>query len=100
MNTSQANAIVLRDFEGNYYVLPSEIVERARVPEARRAELQAALGEGDVSAYGMTQSFGGSRVTLDGSYLVDEEIEPWPATEPVRGGGLVSALRMLTGSRF
>jgi len=100
MNTSQANAVVLRDFDGNYYVLPSAVLERARVPDSRRADLEAALGEGDVSAYGMTQALGGSRVTLDGSYFVDEEIEPWPATEPVRGAGLVSALRMLTGSRF
>jgi hypothetical protein len=97
MNT---NAVVLRDFEGNYYVLPSEVVERARVPEARRAELEAALGGDDVTAYSMTQSIGGSRVTLDGSYLLDEEIEPWPATDPSRGAGLVSAIRMLTGSRF
>ena len=100
MNTSQANAIVLRDFEGNYYVLPSEVVARARVPEARRAEMEAALGGGDVTAYSMTQSFGGSRVALDGSFLLDEETEPWPATEPARGAGLMSALRMLAGSRF
>jgi len=97
MNT---NAVVLRDFEGNYYVLPSEVVERARVPEARRAELEAALGGDDVTAYSMTQSIGGSRVTLDGSYLLDEEIEPWPATDQSRGAGLVSAIRMLMGSRF
>ena len=100
MNTREANAIVLRDFEGNYYVLPPEVVERARVPEARRADLEAALGEGDVTAYGMTQSFGGGRVTLDGSYLVDEQVDPWPATQLAPGAGLLSALRMFTGSRF
>ena len=100
MNTTHAKAMVLRDTQGNYYVLPPDVVERARVPDERRPELEAALGGGDVTAYGMTDSVGGGLVALDGSYLVDEEVEPWPVIQSPRRAGLVSAMRMLTGSRF
>ena len=100
MNTEQVKAMVLRDGQGNYYVLPPDVVERARVSASRVAELEAALGGGEVTGYGMTDAVGGGLVALDGSYLVDEEVEPWPVIQSGRGAGLMSAMRMLTGSRF
>jgi hypothetical protein len=98
MMPEHAKAMVLRDAQGNYYVLPPEVVERARVPDERRAEIEAALGE--VTAYGMNGAVGGGLVDLDGSYIVDEEVDPWPVIDSTRESGFVSAVRMLTGSRF
>ena len=95
----QPKAMVLRDADGNYYVLPMDIVERARVPVEREAELEAAMGGGDVTGYAMRGAVGGGIVELDGSYLVDEETDTWPVVQ-TRGSGVVSAIRMLTGSRF
>jgi hypothetical protein len=93
--------MVLRDADGNYYVLPLDVVERARVPAERRAELEAAIDTGEVSGYAMVGAVGGGIVHLDGSYVVDEETDAWPVVvESPRTTGIVSALRMLTGSRF
>jgi hypothetical protein len=100
MRTDQAKAMLLRDMEGNYYVLPLDVIERARVPEERKAALEAALGGGDVAGYGMAGAVGGGIVELDGSYLVDEEVESWPVVESPGGAGIGSALRMLVGNRF
>jgi hypothetical protein len=100
MTRSESKAMVLRDAEGNYYVLPMDVVERARVPAERQAELEAAIGGNEVSGYAMGGAVGGGIVALDGSYLVDEEVDAWPVVESPRGGGIVSALRMITGSRF
>ena len=51
MTNDHSKAMVLRDAEGNYYVLPIEVMERARVPKERVAEVEAAIGE--VTAYSM-----------------------------------------------
>src|SRR6266542_4125716 len=53
MGTEHSKAMVLRDAQGNYYVLPLDVVERARVPAERQAELEAALGGGEVAGYSM-----------------------------------------------
>jgi hypothetical protein len=98
MTNEHSKAMVLRDAEGNYYVLPIEVMERARVPKERVAEVEAAIGE--VTAYSMGGAVGGGIVELDGSYLVDEEVEGWPVVEPSRGAGIISAMRMMAGSRF
>ena len=100
MGTEHSKAMVLRDAQGNYYVLPLAVVERARVPAERQAELEAAIGGGEVSGYSMVGALGGSIMEVDGSYLVDEETEAWPVVETPRGGGLVSAMRMIAGTRF
>jgi hypothetical protein len=92
--------MVLRDAQGNYYVLPLDVVERARVPAQRQAELEAAIGEGEVSGYSMVGAVGGGIMEVDGSYLVEEETEAWPVVETPRSGGLVSAIRMIAGTRF
>jgi hypothetical protein len=101
MTDTEPRAMVLRDAEGSYYVFPMDLVERARVPAEREADLEAAIGRGsgEVSGYAMRSAVGGGIVTLDGSYLVDEEVDVWPVVES-RGAGLLSAMRMITGSRF
>ena len=98
MTNDHNKAMVLRDSEGNYYVLPIEVMERARIPAERVAEVEAALGE--VTAYAMGSAVGGGILELDGSFLVDEEVEGWPVVETPRGAGIISAMRMITGSRF
>jgi hypothetical protein len=98
MTNEQSKAKVLRDAEGNYYVLPIDVMERARVPQERVAEVEAAIGE--VTAYSMGSAVGGGILELDGSYLVDEEVDAWPVVETRRGAGIISAMRMITGSRF
>jgi len=101
MGDERSRAMVLRDAVGNYYVLPLEVVERARVPVERQAELEAALDTGEVSGYAMVGAVGGGIMPLDGSYVVDEETDAWPLViESPRSAGLVSALRMLAGTRF
>jgi len=100
MATEHSRAMVLRDAQGNYYVLPLDVVERARVPAERQAELEAAVGGGEVSGYSMVGAVGGGIVEVDGSYLVDEETEAWPVVETPRSGGFVSAMRMIAGTRF
>ena len=101
MENEHSKAMVLRDAQGNYYVLPLDVVERARVPAERQAELEAAIGGSEVSGYAMVGAVGGGIVQLDGSYLVDEQTDAWPVVdEAPRGAGIVSALRMITGTRF
>ena len=100
MGTEHSRAMVLRDAQGNYYVLPLDVVERARVPAERQAELEAALGGGEVSGYAMVGAVGGGIMEVDGSYLVDEEVDAWPVVDTPRGAGIISALRMMSGSRF
>jgi hypothetical protein len=48
----------------------------------------------------MVGAVGGGIIEVDGSFLVDEETEAWPVVEIPRSGGLVSALRMIAGTRF
>ena len=48
-------AVVLRDDEGNYYLLPKQIVEAARVPSEQVAHLEEALPE--VGGYAMRGAF-------------------------------------------
>jgi hypothetical protein len=98
MTNEHAKAMVLRDAQGNYYVLPMDVMERARVPTEREAELEAAIGE--VTGYAMGGAVGGGIVELDGSYLVEDEVDAWPVVETPRGTGIISAMRMMTGSRF
>ena len=100
MENERSRAMVLRDAQGSYYVLPLDVVERARVPAERQAELEAAIGGGDVSGYAMVGAVGGGIVEIDGSYLVDEETDTWPVVDTRRGAGIVSAMRMIAGSRF
>src|SRR3979490_102630 len=98
MTNEHAKAMVLRDAEGNYYVLPMDVMERARVPAERVAEVEAAIGE--VTGYSMGGAVGGGILPLDGSFLVDEEVDAWPAVDTPRGAGIISAMRMIAGSRF
>ena len=46
--------VVLRDGQGRYYLLPRTALERARVPEEQQADLEEALGGGDVSGFGFS----------------------------------------------
>jgi hypothetical protein len=45
-----SEAVVLRDDEGNYYVLPRETVEAGRVAEADRPQLENLI-EGETSGF-------------------------------------------------
>jgi hypothetical protein len=99
MGNQETSAMVLRDSAGNYYVLPMSVVERARVPKEREAELEAAMGE--VTGYANQATVGGGVMQLDGSFLVDDETDAWPVVEQSpRSAGIVSAMRMLAGNRF
>jgi hypothetical protein len=100
MKQEQTKAMVLRDMDGNYYLLPLDVVQKARVPEESKAEIEAAIGGGDVAGYDMAGAVAGGIVDIDGSFMVDEDVEPWPVVPPPRGGGLGSAIRMLAGTRF
>jgi len=100
MDNQHAKAMVLRDAQGNYYVLPLDVVERGRVPAERQAELEAAIGSGEVSGYAMMGAVGGGIMDVDGSYLVDEETDTWPVVQSPRTAGIVSAMRMIAGTRF
>ena len=100
MTERDVQAMVLRDAVGNYYVLPMDVVERARVPAERQADLEAALSGGDVTGYAMGGAVGGGVVTLDGSFMVDEQTESWPVVETPGGTGIFSAVRMIAGTRF
>ena len=100
MDHEHSKAMVLRDAQGNYYLLPLDVVERARVPVERQAELEAAIGGGEVSGYSMVGAVGGGIMDVDGSYLVNEETDAWPVVETPRSGGIVSAIRMIAGTRF
>src|SRR5258708_22413197 len=95
MGTEPSRAMVLRDAQGNYYVLPLDVVERARVPAERHAELEAALGGGEVSGYSMVGAVGGGVMDVDGSYLVNEETDAWPVVETPRSGGSVVGKRVV-----
>ncbi len=101
MANEHSKAMVLRDAQGHYYVLPLDVVERARVPAERQADLETAIGSGEVTGYTMVGAVGGGIMQLDGSYLVDEETDAWPVVVSApRSTGLVSAIRMLAGRRF
>jgi hypothetical protein len=50
MTQDQQQALVLTDTAGNYYVLPLDVLERARLSAEQTAELQRLLG-GEVSGY-------------------------------------------------
>jgi hypothetical protein len=99
MANEQSRAMVLRDAAGNYYVLPMSVVESARVPKEREAELEAAIGE--VTGYASQATVGGGIMQLDGSFLVEEETDAWPVAEQTHGTtGILSAMRMIAGNRF
>jgi hypothetical protein len=45
------DSFILADQEGNYYVVPVETFARGRVPAERKADIEAALREHDVTGY-------------------------------------------------
>ncbi len=45
MTDNQTFALILKNQEGDYFVLPQELVEQRRVPEERRAEIEQLLAE-------------------------------------------------------
>jgi uncharacterized protein YbjQ (UPF0145 family) len=48
----QNQALILRDQQGTFYVIPAEAVEAGRVPADKQQALQDALS-GEVSGYGL-----------------------------------------------
>lgn len=52
MTTNQIATLIFKDQAGEYYVLPQALLERGRVPEERREELEQALsGADDVTGH-------------------------------------------------
>jgi hypothetical protein len=51
MKNEQTSVLVVRDGAGDYFLLPTDVLERGRVPEARKAEVAQLLDEPDVSGY-------------------------------------------------
>ena len=47
---ANAQGLIIRDSDGNFYVISSETLESSRVPSERKAELEEAL-KGDVSGF-------------------------------------------------
>ena len=47
----QNQALILRDQQGDFYVIPAEAVEAGKVPADKADQLQSALGS-EVSGYG------------------------------------------------
>jgi hypothetical protein len=56
MTTQSNDTFVLRDGEGNIYLVSRQVLEAGRVPENKKAALQQAL-EGEVSGYFFGPSF-------------------------------------------
>lgn len=50
----QTTALVLRDPDGNYYVIPLETLQANRIPADQRPQLEEAVGIGDVSGFSNT----------------------------------------------
>lgn len=95
----QVEALVLNDGAGNYYVIPLDVLERTRVPDAQKAEMDASFG-GDVQGYAMNlASLAGSIVHVHGKHVVEESVEPWPVLQRPRRAGYLSALRSFVAAR-
>jgi hypothetical protein len=48
--------VVLTDQQGNYYALPRQTLEQARVPEAHRQEIEELTQTGETGGYGQPDS--------------------------------------------
>jgi hypothetical protein len=46
-----ACSLVFADHDQNYYLIPVEAIERGRVPAARKAEIEQAMREHEVTGY-------------------------------------------------
>ena len=53
MATQDSQALIVRDAEGNFYVISQDVLEAGRVPEDKKQALQQALtgDAGEVSGY-------------------------------------------------
>lgn len=54
--TRDNEVLVFSDHEGNYYAIPREMVERHKVSDEQKAELQELVGD-EVSGYSMYEQF-------------------------------------------
>ena len=84
--TSQAdNVLVLRDSEGTYYALPRRTLMQFRVPDAWKAEFEAALDHDDVVGFAQP-AFGSEAADRNGR----------PTSPAASAGGFQVQLRGLT----
>jgi hypothetical protein len=52
MTNTQSNTLVLKDQAGEYYLLPQETLERGRIPEEHKVEVEHLIAEQqDVQGY-------------------------------------------------
>jgi hypothetical protein len=56
VTSEELEILVFADKDGNYYALPRQVWERARVPEEYRAEVQQLLGGSEVTGFEAFQS--------------------------------------------
>ena len=52
MTTAQTGTLVFKDSAGNYFLAPQETLERGRVPQEQRAELEQAIAAAQSGADG------------------------------------------------
>jgi hypothetical protein len=51
MANIERDTLVMKDSEGNYFLVPHETVEQGRVPEEQRAEIERLIGEADTTGH-------------------------------------------------
>lgn len=82
--------LVLRDGEGNIYLFPHHIVEKARVPVEQRAEIEEELNGGDVSGFNFDRTvFNPTSLTTPGrvteprsGHMISYAIWAYPGASP------------------
>jgi len=67
MPNEAIDLIVFTDSQGNYYALPRQALEQARVPEEHKAEIERLTRQGEVVGY---EAMGGSGLHQVGSISV------------------------------
>jgi hypothetical protein len=75
MAEAQTGTLVLRDDEGNYFLVPQETVEKGRVPAEQKAEIERLIGEQeDVQGHIWHALFTPLAVIVVGTVLVVREV--------------------------
>jgi hypothetical protein len=83
--------LVVKDAEGNYFLVPHETLERGRVPEEQRAEIERLIGDADTTGHlaggfavmahvlAPTPLNDGQRVTFQDFHFVAKASKPSPS---------------------
>ena len=81
MTNEQTTALVLKDGMGNYFLVPQETLERGRVPEEHKAEVERLISEqhDDVRGHSPALGLGGAIAFMTGILIgikVGEAVKP------------------------